>query len=52
MRFYILTIKDYTGIGDSHCVYGNTGVIPIVFFWDIEKDEQRLSTLILDLNSI
>lgn len=49
---YILTIKDYAGISDSHGVHGNTSVVSIVFFRDVEKDEHRLFTLILYLNPI
>lgn len=49
---HFLTIKDYTGIRHSHCVHGNTGIVSIVFFWYIEKNEQGLFALILDFNSI
>lgn len=49
---YILTIKNYAGISDSHGVHGNASVVPIVLFRDIEEDEHRLFTLILDLNAI
>lgn len=47
-----LTIKNYAGISDSHGIYSNTCVIPIVLLWDVEKDEHRLFTLILYFDPI
>lgn len=48
----VLTKEDYAGIRYSHGIHGNTSIVSIVLFWDIEKDEHWLFSLFLDLNPV
>lgn len=51
-RANVLTVEDYAGVGHSHGVRGDAGVVAVVAFRDVEENEHGLLALILDFNAV